>query len=215
LSIPTLDRLNPVYCAVSNYAWRTLFNDVGKKSGKEDILATAKVVLSEKGARNFSMREVARACGKSLSNVQYYYPSLEELLSALFEDVIDGSIKKLNEVISNDGEELKWLVELIVRNFSDTTLCKLIWEAWVNSANYDNSSFALNNFYLKYIEQVKLIILRKIPNMQDDLAKQKAVMCVALFEGLSVLYTVGKNTFIDFDVNDALYTAIYGIINAE
>ncbi|QCT19990.1 TetR/AcrR family transcriptional regulator [Jejubacter calystegiae] len=186
-----------------------------KKSGKAEILTTAKIILSEKGARNFSMREVARACGKSLSNVQYYYPSLEELLSALFEDVIDDSIQKLNEVIVNDGEELKWLVDLIISNFNDVTLCKLIWEAWVNSANCTNSSYALHDFYIKYIEQVKLIILRKIPDMRDDLAKQKAVMCVALFEGLSVLYTVGKNTFIDFDVNDALYTAAYGIINVE
>ncbi len=158
------------------------------------------------------MREVARACGRTLSNVQYYYPSLEELLSALFEDVIDSSIQKLNEAIISDGEELKWLVDLVIRNFSDATLCKLVWETWVISTNYDSTSCALNNFYIKYIEQIKLIILQKIPNMQDDLAKQKAVMCLALFEGLSSLYSVGRNTFIDFDINDALYTAVQNII---
>ncbi|EHT04847.1 hypothetical protein HMPREF9694_05592 [Klebsiella michiganensis] len=186
-----------------------------KKKGKDEILTTAKFILSEKGARHFSMREVARACGKSLSNIQYYYPSLEELLSALFEHVIDDAIQKLNEVIVNDVDELKWLVDLIVKNFSDATLCKLIWETWINSTNYDESFCALDNFYIKYIEQVKFIILRKIPDMQDNVAKQKAVMCVALFEGVAALHSVGKNTFINFDINDALYSAAFGIINTQ
>ncbi|MBZ7265394.1 hypothetical protein FMK81_28505, partial [Klebsiella oxytoca] len=171
-----------------------------KKTGKSEILTTAKLILSEKGARHFSMREVARCCGKSLSNIQYYYPSLEELLSALLENVIDDAIQKLNEVTDNDVDELKWLVDLIVRNFSDVTLCKLIWETWINSTNYKESCGTLDNFYVKYIEQVKFIILRKIPDMQDNVAKQKAAMCVALFEGAAALHSVGKNTFLNFDI---------------
>lgn len=179
-----------------------------------EILATAKEILSKKGSRSFSMREVARAYGKRVSHIQYYFPSLDALLAALFDVIIDEEVKRIDEAVVNNSDELKFLIDLVIANFQDESLCKLVWETWINSMSSDKTSCALNDFYIKYIERVKIIIHRKTPDISDDEAKQKAVMCVSLFEGLSVLYMTGKDSFITFDINKLLLDTVNRIINA-
>lgn len=184
------------------------------KVDKNTILMVAKSILSNKGGMNFSMREVARACGKSLSYIQYYYPSMDNLLSALFDDIIDDAEKKLDEISITDADELEWLIDLIVNNLTNVSLCRLVWETWTNCAGSSKSNVTLHNFYKKYIDKIKRIILMKIPDMDDAIADQKAVMIVSLFEGLAAIYTSGKNTYMNFDIKSSLYNATIGIINS-
>ena len=44
---------------------------------KEQILTTSAHLLATKGGVNFSMRTVAEEMGMRLSNLQYYFPTLE------------------------------------------------------------------------------------------------------------------------------------------
>lgn len=59
----------------------------GSSSGREDVLAAAGRVLRERGLQGFRIREVAAASGMSPSAVLYHFPTSEDLLLAVHEDI--------------------------------------------------------------------------------------------------------------------------------
>ena len=61
---------------------------------RADILAAATRMLQAHGYENLSMRQLAKACAIELKNVQYYFPTREDVLVGVieesFEQIIDA-----------------------------------------------------------------------------------------------------------------------------
>ncbi|WP_239372640.1 TetR/AcrR family transcriptional regulator [Snodgrassella gandavensis] len=182
---------------------------------KLEILTIAEELLAKQGSANFSVREVAKKCGHSLSSIQYYFPTLTDLLAAMFDKSMDDAITRFNALKQEDNNQLEVLVNMIVDGLDHASICKLACEIWTtNDESGENpGQKALLSFYSRYIEEMSNIIKQKIPYTNESELKQKVVMIIALFEGLLVIYPLGKNNFIDFDLKEKVLNTVKLIIN--
>ena len=55
---------------------------------KESIRKKALELFNEKGVRNVTLREVAKALNRAYGNITYHYPNKEQLVSALYDDLV-------------------------------------------------------------------------------------------------------------------------------
>lgn len=183
---------------------------------KLEILAIAENLLTKYGSINFSMRELAKKCGHSLSSIQYYFPTMADLLASLFDKNMDDAITRFNALQLEDNDQLEVLVNMIIDGFDDAFICKLACEIWKTNDELSESegSKALRSFYLRYIKEISNIIKQQIPIIESSELQQKAVMIVSLFEGILLIYPLGKDHFINFDLKAKVLDTIKLIINS-
>ena len=67
---------------------------------KNKILTTAANLLVKQGGINFSMRTLADELGIRLSNLQYYFPTLDTLYSAIVTNILLLVEDKLDQAMT-------------------------------------------------------------------------------------------------------------------
>ena len=94
------------------------------------ILAAARTCLSKRGARDFTLKNIAAEAQVSISLVSHYFGSCDEVLKAVFRSVmiepVPGEYKKARSL----GEALANVRELVARHFSDDYYSRnnlLVW----------------------------------------------------------------------------------------
>lgn len=184
-----------------------------KSSKKELILATAAKLLATQGGNNFSMRAVAEELGIRLSNLQYYYPSLEILFYSLVENILDLADKKLAAASSVEHDKIKALVYLVCAEIDDVYNCKLMWEIWALSERVTEASKAMSLFYQEYIKRIATIIRQQKVNLSEEEIERRAIMIVALLEGSLVIVGKKRNKVLIEHVKTDLLLTINMIIN--
>lgn len=80
---------------------------------KQTILLAAISVLKAEGGASFSMRKVASEAGISLGNLQYHFPTLEDLLSGLLCNFIEEYRKELKGLQTREQISEAEFVEII------------------------------------------------------------------------------------------------------
>lgn len=87
--------------------------DSKRNSGlKEQILNASRLLLSQEGYRNFSLRKVARDVGVSATSVYLHFDSKDHLIHTLMEESIDYLNGKLEEVSIRKLEPIQKLQAL-------------------------------------------------------------------------------------------------------
>lgn len=54
---------------------------------KKQILEVSRVLFNEKGVMNVTLRDVAKSMKRSYGNITYHYPTKEDVLTSLFEEM--------------------------------------------------------------------------------------------------------------------------------
>jgi len=54
---------------------------------KKQILEVSRVLLNEKGVMNVTLRDVAKSMKRSYGNITYHYPTKEDVITSLFEEM--------------------------------------------------------------------------------------------------------------------------------
>lgn len=70
---------------------------------KNDILAKAKKLFSQKGYAGTSMGDICKATGRSISNVYYYFKNKEDLFLCLTEENVAKWWEELDEIFPKCG----------------------------------------------------------------------------------------------------------------
>jgi len=68
---------------------------------RQDILDTAKSILVNEGWEAFSMREVAARLGIRHGNLQYYFPTKQDLLVALYDSEVSAYISGVASAVAS------------------------------------------------------------------------------------------------------------------
>lgn len=156
-------------------------------SKKEHILTTAARLLATQGGVNFSMRTVADALEMRLSNLQYYFPTLEKLFSALIENFLLLGESKIVQAVTNEKKAMEVLIDLVCGELDDVYNCQLMWEIWALSERTEEARFAIALFYEQYIKYVAKFIKQQSAALNDEEIRRRAVMIVSLLEGVCVI----------------------------
>lgn len=104
---------------------------------------------------------------------------------------------------------------MIIDGLGYVPVCKLACDIWTsNDESGENAGHkALSSFYIRYVKEISNIIKQKVPNINNSELQEKAVMLVSLFEGLLVIYPLGKNHFINFDLRTKVLNTVKLIVN--
>lgn len=158
---------------------------------KDKILTTAANLLVKQGGINFSMRTLADELGIRLSNLQYYFPTLDTLYSAIVTNILLLVEDKIDQAMTYSDETLKILIDIVCSELDNVYNCQLMWEIWALSERTPEARNAIDLFYQHYIEKISHIIKLQNPTLNSNTIQRRALIIVSLLEGIWVV--MGKN----------------------
>ncbi len=84
------------------------------------LVALAREVLVEHGLDRFVLRDIAARAGMTVGNLQYYFPTRDDLLEGVVRAELDRDLEALRPIIDDDGDRgLAEAAERLVGNWCD------------------------------------------------------------------------------------------------
>jgi AcrR family transcriptional regulator len=162
----------------------------------QDILQAARALLAAEGYAGLSMRRVAQEAGMSLSNVQHYYGSKDQLLEALllttmdtFQARMDGIAAAMSE--RSQLERFLSTVDMFLEEITDPVIHALFFEIWALASRNAFASNLMDKMLGRERKTVYKLIRGLNPAISDDETMQRAILMVAQIEGL-MLFRLDK-----------------------
>jgi AcrR family transcriptional regulator len=162
----------------------------------QDILQAARALLAAEGYAGLSMRRVAQAAEMSLSNVQHYYGSKDQLLEALllttmdtFQARMDGIAAAMSE--RSQLERFLSTVDMFLEEITDPVIHALFFEIWALASRNAFASNLMDKMLGRERKTVYKLIRGLNPAISDDETMQRAILMVAQIEGL-MLFRLDK-----------------------
>lgn len=176
----------------------TARRDIGKATAVK-LVKTAHELLMEGGYEDFSMRNIAKAAGVRLANLQYYFPKKEDLIRALMYYVGELYEKNYEECLGKvDDSPLARFKAAIAFNMDDIFCIKtrhFFIQFWPLIAIVDNySGELLSEFYAPQLHQFEELIRELDPDADDNEIMRRAEMIIALIDGLMVVANPPKKS---------------------
>ncbi|CAM4037815.1 TetR family transcriptional regulator [Corallococcus exiguus] len=162
----------------------------------ERILDATMEVLAGDGYAGLSLRVVAQRAGVSLGNLQYYFPTKQDVVRALLARYLEQALQRVRERMAGGGSEpaqrLRLAVDAILEDQDSPHACQFFAELWAMAARDTMVADTLTVFYAGYRAGVVELLRELSPDLTPARRGRRAALLVALFEGLS-LFRGGGN----------------------
>ncbi len=163
----------------------------GYQKGEERlkvILRSAEEVLIEHGYHNFSLRKVATKAGISVGNLQYYFPSRDELIDAMMQDVVGEYLIVFEQIRDHDTprEQLVHIIEEVVLDLNSKRTTLFFPELWSMSNHEAGVNRYMESMYAKYQAVLKDVIMDINPALTDKQAERLSLFIAASIEGHTI-----------------------------
>jgi AcrR family transcriptional regulator len=90
----------------------------GEARGSE-LVALARSVLVEEGLDRFVLRDIAARAGMTVGNLQYYFPTRDDLLTSVVRAELDRDLAVLRPIIDGRDRPLTEVAGSLVRDWCD------------------------------------------------------------------------------------------------
>ncbi len=166
-----------------------------RKSGKRtagNIVEAAIDLLGSEARGAFTLRAVAQQAGVSLANLQYYYPSRDELLHAMFAEFGRRYVAAYESILAGTqgsarerfGAVIRWNLEDISQRSTRQTFVRL-WELLGSLDDYTGRLWG--ELYEVDIGQFVGLIRAMHPEVPAAEIHLRATFLAAMIEGLMVV----------------------------
>lgn len=164
----------------------------GQKSASR-ILAAARELLVRSGSARFSMREIAAQAGLHLANVQYYYPTRDDLVRALLFDTGRSYRRAYEQCLAVAGEDrvarFRAILEFNLRDLATRATRRYFLQLWALLSTLDRGSGRrLNELYEIDIDQLSERIAEIDPAAPEPVVRRRATLLAAQIEGLMIVH---------------------------
>ena len=144
------------------------------------------------------MRRVAAAAGMTLSNVQYYYQSKDALLEALLlytMDVFQAKMDSISAAMTSASriEQFLSTADMFLEELSDPVTHAIFFEIWALASRNEFASRLMDRMLARQRKAIYHLIRGLNPAISDDDYMQRAILMVALIEGL-MLFRLNKDS---------------------
>ena len=185
-----------------------------KPSGKDKILEATKLLISEKGISQLSVREISKAAGVSTGSIYHHYKNKEELLY----EVIDNSLNESNKILKeyNKNKSINYnILDNIIGSFTDrfTKDAENKIQLYLTVLGIEGNDDVKNKIADKYrtwINDITELITLSYKDISVDKAKSLGCILLATIDGLILQSLIGEDIF---DINDI--TSTYNILLKE
>ncbi len=171
------------------------------------IIQAAFELLQHDEYKRFSLRGVAEQAGLSLANVQYYFPNLQSLLKALFEQIAsryEASYQSVcneeDDVAHTPQQQFEAIVRFNLRDIQDIQTRKLFFRAWELAGSQDGFTGRwLKPLYDQDIDQLGRAIAAMSPSTSPAELRVRATLLAALIEGMMIVISTHHDDQAAFD----------------
>ena len=152
------------------------------------ILDMARDVLASEGLDRFALRDIAKRADMRLGNLQYYFPTRDDLLEAVIQSEFERNLqamRDLDEQTTNVDDYMQQLCGLLIKEY--TSVGGNIWPV-LNLLHLHNKRFRSLSADI-YQQHVDIIIAAMKKYGVTDRPKQlleKARLVTAMIDGASL-----------------------------
>ena len=154
------------------------------------ILDAATAILVDEGYAQLSTRKIAARAGMHPGNLQYYYRTKADVVRALLERYLAGSVADIEARIGagrgTPAQRLQAMLDGILDDQHDGDACRMFWEIWALAARDPLVAGAAAAFYERYRAGVSAALRAVTPRLSPARAGRRAALLVALLEGLTI-----------------------------
>lgn len=154
----------------------------------ESIIQASETLLIENGYHNFSMRKVAAKAGVSVGNLQYYFPSKDNLLEALLDQVIQNYLDTFEKIRRHNTpkEQFIEMIEKVVRDLKTKRTTVFFPELWCMANHEKHFSKSMDIMYGKYRTVLAKVIMEINPELSELQVKRLSLFITASLEGHTI-----------------------------
>ena len=150
-----------------------------------EILRAARDVLINEGYHQLTMRKVAKRCGITVGNLNYYYPSKADLLKDLLDRVVDGYMLEFERIRGEHNTspllQFEAIIRFLMEDLASPETTVFFPELWA-LANHDAySAERMDDIY----ESARSVFNDLIPQINPGLSEAETAQ-VALFISASI-----------------------------
>lgn len=162
------------------------------KNTAQLIVAAARQLLIDKGYAEFSLRNVAGEANLSLSNLQQFFATRDDLVLALFRDADARYRLAYAEVLAKaPSDRLRRFDAVLEFNFVDIAQSdtrRFFMQLWALLSSMDGATGTLlNDLYQIYLQHLSERIGELVPEVGTSEIRRRATLLAALIEGLMVV----------------------------
>ncbi|WP_374575799.1 TetR/AcrR family transcriptional regulator [Phenylobacterium sp.] len=89
---------------------------------REQVIAAARKCFRQKGFHGANMAELAKAAGMSVGHVYHYFPSKEDLIGAIVEDIYHRYLERMEELYAGPERDEAAVLQTAEEEFDDGAL---------------------------------------------------------------------------------------------
>ena len=157
---------------------------------RTEVLALARTALVEEGLERFVLREIASQAGMRVGNLQYYFPTREDLLEDVIRAEFDRDLAVVRDVISDP--ELRTAAERL------PSIAARLLDNWCSGGSSVFSALSLLAFhhprfaelarqiYATFYAEISSLIRSIDPDIGDDEASSRATLITAVLDGVAM-----------------------------
>jgi AcrR family transcriptional regulator len=147
-----------------------------------NVLEEAEQMLIDAGYAAMTMRKLAERCGMALGNLQYYFPSKSDLITALVENIYETKPQQALEML------LRYILDDVCKSEGSI----LFWELWVLAARDNAANAAMTKFYAAEQSLIEQGIQQLNPKLPARTTRLRAKVIMGMMEGSTLLIGAGR-----------------------
>lgn len=164
------------------------------------VISSSIRVLSREGYAQFSMRSVAKESGTSLSSVQHYFATKDDLLFESVRIFIENYADRYRGIAYDPARTPKQAFEAIIQDIADALedpeVLAIYFELWAMGRIDTRIGDLLVGVYEEYKRIIADLLIRMDLGLTQDKANEIAFLIVAQSEGLVVVnYHSGRRKY--------------------
>lgn len=157
----------------------------GRQPRGPELVELARSVLVDEGLDQFVLRDIAARAGMTIGNLQYYFPTRDDLLTAVIQAEFDRDLATIREVIARTDGGLAEIAHRLVHDWCDGG--SSIFTALALLAFHHERFRRLNReIYETFYAELGAVIRSADPKADDDEITARARLITALLDGVAL-----------------------------
>jgi len=158
------------------------------------ILVEARILFLDSGNAGFSMRSVAKKVDMSLSHLQYFFPTKDQLFLEMVRYTVNDYLRNykriMAEAYSSPEQQMSAVLDYLFIDLTRLDVTAMFVELWGMALRDLEARLFQRKLYRVYRRKFSTILARVYPDVSRDTIKRVATQMLAHIDGIMVLYMV-------------------------
>lgn len=173
---------------------RVAKNNQKTEDRRAAILVEARVLFLDSGNAGFSMRSVAKKVDMSLSHLQYFFPTKDQLFLEMVRYTVNDYLRNykriMAEAYSSPQQQMSAVLDYLFMDLTRLDVTAMFVELWGMALRDLEARLFQRKLYRVYRRKFSTILTRLYPDVSRDTIKRVATQVLAHVDGIMVLYMV-------------------------